>query len=293
LRVVTRLPICIPALVFFLGMARATGGNPADPCEGAFVFADSINVTMHAGLMTHSAEERTPRRDAQRQQRILAAIRQRFHMPEGGLPPLERETPFSSMDHRPPRRGDFWPSILSVRSSVSFTLDSAGVLSDVQLLSHDYFASLTDSVASALRKAEADGALHGLVVPQHSRTSGRVLSTRRFTIDITNWRPDGVPSISLGELRLPRILAKPVVVQRREDPRYPEALLHRPGDVLLTFFVDTLGRAELHTIRVLRSSAPAFADASIAALRSWSFEPATVKGCRMRWQVQLPISFSP
>lgn len=77
-------------------------------------------------------------------------------------------------------------------------------------------------------------------------------------------------------------------------PAYPPALLeaHIEGRVLVQFVVDTLGRAEMRTFKVLVSSNPMFADAVREALPSMRYEPARLAGKRVRQVVQQPFTFA-
>ena len=63
------------------------------------------------------------------------------------------------------------------------------------------------------------------------------------------------------------------------------------GQVLIQFVVDTLGRAELPTVKVLKSSHPLFTDAVQVALPQMRFTPAEVGGQKVRQFVQRPFTF--
>jgi TonB family protein len=77
-------------------------------------------------------------------------------------------------------------------------------------------------------------------------------------------------------------------------PAYPPALLeaHIGGHVLVQFVVDTTGRPEMRTFKVLMSSNPMFADAVREALPSMRYEPAKLQGRRVRQVVQQPFNFA-
>lgn len=76
---------------------------------------------------------------------------------------------------------------------------------------------------------------------------------------------------------------------------YPEVLKAAgiSGDVLTQFVVDTTGHVEVSTVRVMRSSHPAFTAAVRAALPTWQFRPAAVRGHAVRQLVQMPVFFAP
>jgi len=65
------------------------------------------------------------------------------------------------------------------------------------------------------------------------------------------------------------------------------------GDVIAQFVVDTTGRVDLHTVKVLKSTHPAFTAAVEAAIPGWQFQPASVGGRPVKQLVQLPVAFAP
>jgi protein TonB len=87
--------------------------------------------------------------------------------------------------------------------------------------------------------------------------------------------------------RAPRILGRPV------EPLYPPALRSAgvEGRVLAEFVVDTLGRAELATLRFPELPDPRFADAVREAISRTRFSPGEVAGRPVRTRVALPFDF--
>ncbi len=77
-------------------------------------------------------------------------------------------------------------------------------------------------------------------------------------------------------------------------PRYPDMLrsANVEGDVLAQFVVDTTGRAEVGTFKVLKSSHDLFTNAVKAALPNMRFYPAEVGGRKVKQLVQMPFVFS-
>ncbi len=78
------------------------------------------------------------------------------------------------------------------------------------------------------------------------------------------------------------------------EPRYPsEALeLGRTGEVLVEFVVDTNGRADRRTVRLLRSTDAPFALAVWRAMDWMRFYPAKVDGQQVKELVQQPFIFA-
>jgi periplasmic protein TonB len=77
-------------------------------------------------------------------------------------------------------------------------------------------------------------------------------------------------------------------------PRYPDMLrsANVEGEVLAQFVVDTSGRAEMNTFKVLKSSHDLFTNAVKAALANMKFYPAEVGGRHVKQLVQMPFQFT-
>lgn len=76
-------------------------------------------------------------------------------------------------------------------------------------------------------------------------------------------------------------------------PGYP-ALLESSrieGSVLVQFVVDTLGRADMQSFKVLESANELFVQSLLAALPKWRFYPAEAGGRKVKQIVQLPLKF--
>jgi periplasmic protein TonB len=77
------------------------------------------------------------------------------------------------------------------------------------------------------------------------------------------------------------------------NPGYP-ALLESSrieGRVVVQFVVDTLGRADMHSLKVLESSNELFVQSLESALSKWRFYPAEAGGRKVKQIVQLPLRF--
>jgi protein TonB len=86
---------------------------------------------------------------------------------------------------------------------------------------------------------------------------------------------------------------KPVTALPGATPRYPDILRQAgvEGEVLAQFVVDTTGRAEMSSFRVLKASHDLFGTAVKNALPGMRFIPAEVGGRKVRQLVQQPFSF--
>lgn len=88
---------------------------------------------------------------------------------------------------------------------------------------------------------------------------------------------------------------KPVVMAPgMAAPSYPASLRAAglSGNVIVEFVVDTMGRVEDGTSRVVTADHPLFAASVRAALPSYRFLPAEAEGRRVRQLVRLPFRFS-
>src|SRR5215467_1172493 len=77
-------------------------------------------------------------------------------------------------------------------------------------------------------------------------------------------------------------------------PRYPDVLVAAKveGQVLAQFVVDTMGRADTATFKILRSSHVLFSMAVKQNLPLMKFTPAEVAGRKVKQLVQMPFNFS-
>jgi protein TonB len=87
---------------------------------------------------------------------------------------------------------------------------------------------------------------------------------------------------------------KPVAPASAISPRYPEMLKSSnvEGEVLAQFVVDTSGRVEMHTFKVLKSSHELFTQAVKNALSNARYLPAEVGGRHVKQLVQQPFQFA-
>ena len=88
---------------------------------------------------------------------------------------------------------------------------------------------------------------------------------------------------------------KPVVAAPGSpQPRYPEILRTAgvEGEVLAQFVVDTSGRVEMNTFKILKSSHDMFIAAVRNAMPNMRFIPAEVGGRRVKQLVQQPYTFA-
>ena len=88
---------------------------------------------------------------------------------------------------------------------------------------------------------------------------------------------------------------KPVVpAPGSVSPRYPDMLRQAgvEGEVLAQFVVDTTGKAEAGSLKILKSSHDMFVQSVKNALQQMKFIPAEVGGRKVKQLVQQPFTFS-
>ena len=87
---------------------------------------------------------------------------------------------------------------------------------------------------------------------------------------------------------------KPAQALPGSQPRYPDILRQAgvEGEVLAQFVVDTSGRAEMGSYKVLKTTHELFGSAVKNALPGMRFIPAEVGGRRVRQLVQQPFTFA-
>jgi TonB family protein len=103
------------------------------------------------------------------------------------------------------------------------------------------------------------------------------------------------PPLILGDSIMMEFQVDSAVV-RYEDgaaPTYPESLLRRriEGSVIVQYVVDTLGRADTATFRVISTTHPEFARAVKQTLPQMRFRPATMANKHVAQLVQQPFAF--
>ena len=87
---------------------------------------------------------------------------------------------------------------------------------------------------------------------------------------------------------------QPLPMPGNPSPRYPEILKSAgvAGSVFVQFVIDTTGRADMKTFKVLKSDHDLFVSAVRSTLPSMKFYPAEIGGKKVRVLVQQPYEFA-
>lgn len=129
------------------------------------------------------------------------------------------------------------------------------------------------------------------------RTTGPITTSRDFDATFPGGRgPDGEapPNVKPGEPFTAGIVDKVIIaIPGTGNPRYPATLQSAglEGDVRAQFVVDTLGRVERGSVRVLDSTHELFAAAVRDALTRAKFKPAEAGGHRVRQLAEQMFTF--
>jgi protein TonB len=76
-------------------------------------------------------------------------------------------------------------------------------------------------------------------------------------------------------------------------PRYPDILRNAgiAGQVTIEFVIDTAGRVEAGSMKILASTNELFSQAARAAVSTWLFRPGRIEERAVRSRVQVPLNF--
>jgi TonB family protein len=105
--------------------------------------------------------------------------------------------------------------------------------------------------------------------------------------------PSPPASADTAALALPDVERRPVADPANAPPRYPDLLRQAgiAGAVRVTFIVDTAGRVEGATIRIVRSPNPGFDSFVKRAVASWRYAPASLCGRPVRVRLGHEFAF--
>lgn len=136
-----------------------------------------------------------------------------------------------------------------------------------------------------------------VMMPELDAAAAAALSTRLIAL-ARFAAGERDPVRVLGALGLPFFefqVEKPAIARANNPPPiYPDRLRAEgiEGEVLVQFVVDTAGRADMRTFKVLKATHPEFIFAVRSVLPRYRFQPAETDGQKVNMYVQMPFRFS-
>lgn len=105
--------------------------------------------------------------------------------------------------------------------------------------------------------------------------------------------PTGPPSPPVAPVDV-QVVEEPPVLLAHPAPRYPDVLRQAgvEGRALVEAVIDTAGRAERGSIRVVSSTHALFASAASALVRGSRYQPGRVAGRTVRVRIVVPVTFT-
>jgi protein TonB len=109
-----------------------------------------------------------------------------------------------------------------------------------------------------------------------------------------NLFPPGNPAVPGGSPFESRVVDEPPEMLSHPEPRYPELLRQAgiEGRVVVEAVLDTAGRAEAGSLRIVTASHPLFAAEAEQVVLASRYRPGRVAGRAVRVRVLVPISFA-
>ena len=134
--------------------------------------------------------------------------------------------------------------------------------------------------------------LSGLTLPRYLPTTDDLLRGATSFAPGDSGPPLGEPALDGGAATADAV-DDPVTIIEQPKPRYPAALAAAgvSGRVVLDYVVDTAGRAEPGSLRVVMSPHPAFEEAARASVLASRYQPARLRGRVVRQLVRQALSF--
>ena len=212
-------------------------------------------------------------------------------LPTAASAQTPRDTGLGDVAGRPvlvsPPQVDYRPCLqdagLRGRAVVRLMVDTTGHVEDTSVVVEQSAGAILDSLATA--------ASRGLVFRPARERGSPVRMAVVLPFDFGAGAPAAASSDS-GVFSADCVDREPAV--KAVDPvTYPEAMRKRGivGEALVEFVVDTNGRAEPPSLRLVHATHSDFASVARAAVASAGFRPALLSGTTVRCRVRLSVVF--
>lgn len=152
-------------------------------------------------------------------------------------------------------------------------------------------SAVLDEPQEAILDSAALTSARGLIF-RPARVAGSAVRVK-VTVPLAFEGPTGAATAPDGIVFSLECVDHPPALQRTDPIRYPDVMVTERigGEALMEFIVDTAGRAEPRSIRVVQSSHRALASVARNALQDARFVPARLDGVLVRCRVRLPFRF--
>jgi TonB family protein len=290
-------PVALAAAITLATAAAArleAQGLTFQRCNEPLATRDSTWSTVYAALLPagDSARPRGRREPLPPSQReplafVLQELRARFVAPSGIAFALGPPFDLSSFTD------DGGGMVPTLASRTSFTLHRTGRITGIREERPSLSSAFGSAIQAALVALGDSGVLEGVLLTYGGAEPPGPDSLRLALLTIP-LRDTALASAPLLRVRLPVFRTRPAVMKPgNPPPRYPPEgrAAGVESEVLLQFVVDTAGRADMTTVRLLKANYREFVDAALRVLPEYRFEPATINECPARMYVQVPFRF--
>ena len=283
----------------------ATSAVTAVACDTLALLTSGVvrNRLLMLELASADSGQRLPRPEGDS---LLARVAAALRLPSALALPIY--SPPGRLPDDSLERGDSTWVHPSVDALIRVPLTADGPATPT-LLMRSYDAALDSALLEAASRAVGPGALTpalDLQGPPSAQDTTRALhlSLKLSTPSDSSTRARNRRRMArgellertLGEVRIRHYPHAQVPQQSRPGraPRYPQGLMEAgvEGEVLLQGVIGPDGRLLLPSLRVLRSSHPAFVVAVLAAAPDFRYVPGRVAGCPVPMRVQQPFVFA-
>jgi TonB family protein len=177
---------------------------------------------------------------------------------------------------------------------IAFTLSAHGRVTGIQLHESSIAPAIDSTLLRALHLADSLRSLAGLLLDVGGDTADTP-DTLRLHLSTSTSVESTVATLPFLRGRLPLYHMTAVKPDRRNRaPSYPSAArqARAEGSVLIQFVVDTAGRVDLSTVRLLQPTYREFIQAVLERLPSFRYRSAQIGRCRVRELVEQPFVFN-
>ena len=268
-----------------------TGGTSDGPCATFPATADTSAEIMYLYVSRVGPRPRRTKRGVEAEWRAmlgLVAQEVRSHLaPPAALPlVVSRATRLTSTGTDTLHKD--W-AVPDLGARVDFTLYQDGRVTAPVLMERSSVAVIDTMLVHGLERSSGQPGLRDVLAPVAQDSA-------RLVLELTNKAPPdaNAPFVPFFRALVPRYRYQGIMPDRDNSrPKYPLDLWQArvSGDVVLSFVVDSTGKADPLTVRVLRPTYRQFFDAVMREMPGWLYRPATANGCPVAQRAEQSFNF--